>query len=193
MLDGQYPDVSLIYPQQQLDHIPRSYIPSWERQRVGNLTLAELSQSETVSSSQQSCFPDSLASVNTFAALAAEAQHLLGSASQNRESLSNYSSICSSASTVTSSIACGCPTLAASSFGIVPSFDFKRHEKQRALSEYTSAYFHGSGVDKSTVARHGSLSVGTGYILDSGARWQEPSAMESEELEEYSLGSGLPG
>jgi hypothetical protein len=54
---------------------------------------------------------------------------------------------------------------------------------------------HGLDIDFATSSDSShlrSLSVGSGYT-DAGARWQQPSAMETEELEEYSLGSGLPG
>ena len=57
------------------------------------------------------------------------------------------------------------------------------------------AFNHGLDIDlaaSSDPSQMRSLSVGSGYT-DARARWQQPSAMETVELEEYSLGSGLPG
>ena len=188
------PDLSLIYPPQQPFHIPTA----WRRQHIVNLSPADLSQNETVPSSHtnsaQFCFPDSLGSDNTFAALAAEAQQLWGSTSRNREPLSDISSFCSSASTVTSSISCAYPTLsAAASFGLAPSFDFTRQGEQ--LSPFANKPTHSVGINLAASIDPShlcSLSVGSGYAWNAASRWQEHSAMETQELEEYSLGSGRP-
>ena len=45
-------------------------------------------------------------------------------------------------------------------------------------------------VELEPVAAGGTLSVGSGYAWDTEGRWQECSAVESQELEGYSLGSG---
>uniref|UniRef100_A0A7S0N2Y3 Uncharacterized protein n=1 Tax=Cryptomonas curvata TaxID=233186 RepID=A0A7S0N2Y3_9CRYP len=160
------------------------------------MSTAELSQNETVPSSHSNSvhvsFTDSLASDNTFAVLAAEAQSLLVSSYRSREIWSSFASVCSSASTVTSSTTCSYPTLpAASSFGLAPSFDFARLGTHHAPSYPRGmGIHHASPMDPSQQC---SLSVGSGYALDADRRWQEPSAVDSQELEEYSLGSGYPG
>jgi hypothetical protein len=200
------PEMSLIYPQPQLAHSgTRNLTPStgWHRHLIGNISLAELSQSETAPTSHINsahfCCPDSLASDNSFAALAAEAQHLWGSVSRTCEPLSNFSSICSSASTVASSTTCSFPCLpAASSFGLAPSFDFTSLGKRRHSAFEYPPCSHGVGTDLAASMAPPqlcSLSLGSGYAMDAAGRcqWQERCAAESQELEEYSLGSGYPG
>jgi hypothetical protein len=197
------PEMSLIYPQPQPTHNgPINLTPStgWQRHLVGNFSLAELSQNETVPTSQTNsahfCCPDSLAADTTLAALAAEAQQLWGSVSRNCEPLSNFSSICSSASTVASSTTCSFPCLpAASSFGLAPSFDFTSLGKRRhSAFEYPPCSHVGTDLAASMApSQLCSLSLGSGYAMDAAGRWQEHCAAESQELEEYSLGSGYPG
>ena len=191
------PDMSFIYPQQPPAPMPRNFTTPWQMQHSGSRSMSELSQNETVPSSninsEHFCLPDSLASDNTFSAFAAEARHIWGSASQTRELLSNFSSICSSASTMTSSTACTYPTLSAASFGLAPSFDFTRHVMQLNPLSCNPVCTHcdlAISMDPSQVR---SLYVGSGYALDAAGQSQELSAMETEDLEEYSLGSGFPG
>ena len=184
------PDVSSIfYPPQLNSHFSGNYMTAWQRHHAGSFSPAELSQNETVpclgTNSVHVSFPDSLALDKTFAALAAEAQNLWGSAS-------NFASICSSASTMTSSSTCAYPTLAAaSSFGLDPSSDCTRFRAQYALFE-NSVYpgvHHALQTDPSQLC---TLSAGSGHASDAELRWEEPSAVESQVLEEYSLGSVYP-
>ncbi len=184
------PDLSLIYPPQPV-HIPTA----WRRQHVANLSLADLSQNETVPSSHTNSahLGYSLALDNTLAALAADAQRHWGSASRNREPLSDFSSICSSASTVTSSVSCAYPTLSsAASFGLSPSFDFTRQGEQLSPFANTPAFAHSVGINLAAPMDPCGLSVGSGYVWNAGGQYQEPSAIDTQELEEYSLGSGRP-
>jgi hypothetical protein len=60
---------------------------------------------------------------------------------------------------------------------------------------HAPSYPHGMGIHHASPmdpSQLQSLSVGSGYTLEADRRWQEPSAVESQELEEYSLGSGYP-
>jgi hypothetical protein len=193
-----YPDVSSIYLQQQFTHIPKNYTPTWQRYHFGSESMAELSQNETVPSSHKNsaffCFPDYLAEENTFTA---QAQRLCECASRICEPLSNFASICSSASTVTSSTLCSLPTVpAASSFGLPPSFDFTRDGNYRVPFEtptcnYDMGIHHSASMDPSKLR---SQSGACNTFDDAAGGWQEPCSVESqEELEEYSLGSGYPG
>ena len=185
-----------------------------------------MNQNETMSSSQSNsalfCIPESLGSDNSIVSLAADAQNPWWSASLTREPLSNYSSTCSSASTVASSTACLYLTLpAAPSFGLAPSFDFARHGKRRhsvfensvgidldALMDAhqrrqrthhpafeNPTFRYGSGISlAASMDSHqlSRLSVGSGFTSDEEGRWQERCAVEMQELEEYSLGPGTP-
>ncbi len=67
---------------------------------------------------------------------------------------------------------------------------------QLAPLAINAAYSNGLGFERAALMNPSqlrSLSVGSGYAMDAAGEWQEPSAVESQELEEYSLGSGCPG
>ena len=139
---------------------------------------------------QRTLFPDS--SHNTFAAVA---HHIWGSTPRAHELLPDFSSISSSASTVTSFTTCIYSTQSAvASIGLARSFDFKRLGMQLTpLTDYL-AYTHDDLATSSDPSPLRCLSVGSGYAWGATGRWQEPTAAKSEEeLEEYSLGSGNPG
>mmetsp|Transcript_19967 Transcript_19967/g.41878 ORF Transcript_19967/g.41878 Transcript_19967/m.41878 type:complete len:252 (-) Transcript_19967:109-864(-) len=225
-------DALMIYPR-QANAFQSTISPAFRRHGpdVQSSSLSDLSQNDTEQSidepSDNWCSAgnaDTLESHYTFSVLALEAYRLWES--------SNFASICSSATTVAPATICADPAVSAAiSLGLAPSFDFMRPIIPTAMPDYSlrhpydwspvrhpgdfmeggqyspSRQDSAAPVDSSPLP---SLSVGSGYALDAGHRWQEPSclggenrqpgstrphkpdAVGSQELEEYSLGSGYP-
>jgi hypothetical protein len=190
-IDGQScHNVFLIYPPRQPAPVSKKNTTTWDNHNFGSVSRAGLVQNETVPSPHSAQFSvlDSLASDDTLAAYDAQAQYRWQFASRICEPMPNFASISSLASTVTSSTTCAYPSLpAAPSFGLAPSFDFTRLGVQHHALFENPTYSHGINHVSSMDSLQ--LSVGSGYDLDA----QEPSTIESNQLEEYSLGPGYPG
>jgi hypothetical protein len=125
--------------------------------------------------------------------LALEAQQLWESVSRIRDPGSNCSSVCSSASTLSSATMCAQPQQSFSNSmanGAAPSFDFVFHRAR--LDAVQNGTQHTSGF--APCLRTNCTSVPAHPTDD----WHPPSLRDEEfaqeqHLEEFSLGSGYPG
>jgi hypothetical protein len=160
--------------------------------RSETIPFSEQSQNDTVyTSSGQSGSFDSFQSNSP---LALEAQQLWASVSRIRDTKSNCSSICSSASTLSSATICAQPQLSsAMAYGNAPSFDFMTHRTYFDTASHISTQHERSFYHAAT--RPSSMSVGTGIPVDP-RQWhslRDGVSAQEQGIEEYSLGSGYPG
>jgi hypothetical protein len=128
------------------------------------------------------CQPDSF-----FANLAAEAQLLLDSRRDWSQHVPSCSSISSSASTVSSSSFSSAPSISSSAtFGAPASFDYTFHAAGTGFNDFRAINQSGSAD------RNGALDSQSGSTRWVGAFPWAWEAAPTEELEEFSLGSGQP-
>ena len=178
-------ETSLIYPLHGDTPLGNNAIV-WRRQVASildSISPSELSQNDTELSVQMSAghFSDSLTSSSLFAM---DPQSFLDS--RIRES----ASICSSASTFSSATMCSYPTLSsAPAFGTAPSFDFMRPQINFPSSANDTPVLSLQQPYRS-LSSPMCLSLGPGYFV--AGKSQNLSALESKELEEFSLGPGFP-